>query len=133
MSRFRTLNAKAPVTLFHDGHCPFCRVEVNWLGKHHHRERVKLVDIQDEHFCADGYDTHFDAMMGKLHVLDNQGRWYIGMDASRALYAVLGYRRLVWISCLPVVSAVMDASYRFFARRRVRLGQWWEKRQSRAR
>ncbi|MYL22445.1 thiol-disulfide oxidoreductase DCC family protein [Vreelandella massiliensis] len=128
MSRFYPLNAKAPVTLFHDGHCPFCRVEVAWLGKHRHREHVKLVDIQAPSFHADAHATDFATMMGKLHVLDSQGQWYIGMDASRALYAVLGYRRLVWLSCLPGLRGVMDAAYRFFARRRVKLGRWWEKR-----
>ena len=55
---------------------------------------------------------------------------YIGMDASRALYAVLGYRRLVRFSCLPGVHSIMNAGYRFFARRRIWLGQWWEKRQT---
>ncbi|CAM4047590.1 DUF393 domain-containing protein [Vreelandella rituensis] len=130
MSRFQPLQASAPVTLFHDGHCPFCRVEVAWLEKHRQRERVKLVDIQSPTFNAEAYGTRFERMMGKLHVLDSQGAWYIGMDASRALYAVLGYRRLVWLSCLPGVCGVMDAGYRFFARRRVRLGQWWEKRQA---
>jgi hypothetical protein len=50
------------------------------------------------------------------------------MDASRALYAVLGYRRLVRLSCLAGLRSMMDAGYRFFARRRIRLGLWWEKR-----
>jgi len=35
------------------------------------------------------------------------------MDASRALYAVLGYRRLVRLSCLPGLRSMMDAGYRF--------------------
>ncbi|CAH1043850.1 thiol-disulfide oxidoreductase DCC family protein [Halomonas sp. TD01] len=128
MSRFSTLRAKPPVTLYHDGHCPFCRVEVAWLAKHRHQERVTLVDIQSSDFNAADVGRRFDDMMGLLHVKDSQGNWYIGMDASRALYAVLGYRWLVWLSCLPGLRGVMDAGYRFFARRRVRLGQWWDKR-----
>ncbi|MGE6606323.1 DCC1-like thiol-disulfide oxidoreductase family protein [Halomonas sp. NPDC076908] len=66
--------------------------------------------------------------MGQLHLRNSLGAWYIGMDASRALYAVLGYRRLVRFSCLPGVRGLMNTGYRFFARRRIRLGQWWEKR-----
>ena len=84
MSRFATLNAQAPVTLYHDGHCPFCRVEVAWLVKHRHQERVRLIDIQSNEFNASEIGRSFDAMMGQLHVQDNQGRWFIGMDASRA-------------------------------------------------
>ncbi|MBR2514763.1 MAG: DUF393 domain-containing protein [Halomonas sp.] len=130
MSRFSTLQAAAPVTLFYDGHCPFCRVEVEWLSKHRHQEQVKLIDIQSNEFNAAELGRSFDDMMGQLHLLDNKGIWYVGMDASRALYAVLGYRRLVRLSCLPGLRSAMDAGYRFFARRRIRLGQWWEKRQT---
>ncbi|OJA05100.1 thiol-disulfide oxidoreductase DCC family protein [Halomonas sp. QHL1] len=132
MSRYTPLNAAPPVTLFHDGHCPFCQQEVAWLEKHRHREHIALVDIQASDFNAQAYGQEFNAMMGQLHLLDSQGNWYIGMDASRALYAVLGYRRLVRLSCLPGVRGVMNAGYRFFARRRIRLGQWWEKRQTKS-
>ncbi|MFO7908476.1 MAG: DUF393 domain-containing protein [Halomonas sp.] len=128
MSQRDTLSAKAPVTLFYDGHCPFCRVEVDWLAKHRHHQRIQLVDIQQAEFLEGQYGASFDTMMGKLHVLDNAGHWYIGMDASRALYAVLGYQRLVRFSCLPIISGMMDIGYRLFARYRVRLGNWWEKR-----
>ncbi|GEN29494.1 hypothetical protein HVA01_31400 [Halovibrio variabilis] len=130
MNRFSPLHAAPPVILFHDGHCPFCRQEVAWLEKHRHREHIQLVDIQDERFDAQAYDQDFAAMMGQLHLRDSQQAWYVGMDASRALYAVLGYRRLMWLSCLPGVRGLMNAGYRFFARRRIRLGQWWEKRQA---
>ncbi|NWN83114.1 MAG: DUF393 domain-containing protein [Halomonas sp.] len=68
-------------------------------------------------------------MMGRLHVRDADGRWFVGMDASRALYAVLGYRRLVWMSTLPGVGGLMDAGYRWLARRRLRLGRWLERRE----
>ncbi|MCO7247463.1 DUF393 domain-containing protein [Halomonas sp. Mc5H-6] len=130
MSRFSPLGASAPVTLYHDGHCPFCRVEVNWLSRHHHQDRIRLVDIQSADFNATHDRETFEAMMGLLHVKDSQGNWYIGMEASRALYAVLGYRRLVWLSCLPGLKGSLNWGYRWFARRRVRLGQWWEKRSS---
>ena len=129
MSRFATLDAQAPVTLYHDGHCPFCRVEVAWLAKHRHRSRVRLVDIQSSEFKPEEVGRSFDTMMGQLHLQDREGRWFIGMDASRALYAVLGYRRLVKLSCLPGLRGMMDAGYRFFARSRIRLGRGWEKRQ----
>ncbi|QTF93599.1 DCC1-like thiol-disulfide oxidoreductase family protein [Halomonas sp. BM-2019] len=50
--------------------------------------------------------------------------WFIGLDASRALYTALGYRRLVWLSSLAGVAPLMDAGYRWFSRRRGRLGRW---------
>lgn len=128
MSRRDTLNAQAPVTLFHDGHCPLCQREVDWLSRHPRRERVRLVDIQAPGFDAEAQGKTFAGMMGRLHLRDAAGHWFIGMDASRALYAVLGYRRLVWLSTLPGLAGLMDAGYRWFARRRVRLGRWLERR-----
>jgi predicted DCC family thiol-disulfide oxidoreductase YuxK len=130
MGRYTPLHASTPVTLFHDGHCPFCQQEVAWLEKHRYRERITLVDIQASGFSAQEHGRDFNAMMGQLHLRDSRGEWYIGMDASRALYAVLGYGRLVRISCLPGICGLMNAGYRFFARRRIRIGQWWEKRQA---
>ena len=125
MSRYRPLAARSPVTLFHDGHCPLCQREVAWLARHPRRDRVALVDIQAEGFNAEALGSSFEAMMGRLHLCDAADHWFVGMDASRALYAVLGYRRLVWISCLPGLAGALDAGYRWFARRRVRLGRWW--------
>ncbi|MGE4533964.1 thiol-disulfide oxidoreductase DCC family protein [Halomonas sp.] len=128
MSRRDTLAATPPVTLYHDGHCPLCQREVAWLARHPRRARVALVDIQAPEFDAAALGSSFEAMMGRLHLRDAAGRWFIGMDASRALYAVLGYRRLVWLSTLPGVAGPMDAGYRWFARRRVRLGRWLARR-----
>lgn len=128
MTRRATLAARAPVILFHDGHCPLCQREVAWLARHPRRERVRLVDIQAVNFDAAPHGRSVATMMGQLHVRDADGRWFVGMDASRALYAVLGYRRLVWLSTLPGVGGLMDAGYRWFARRRLRLGRWLERR-----
>lgn len=101
MSRRESLAARPPVTLYHDGRCPLCQKEVQWLSRHPRGNRIRLVDIQAPGFDPQALGIRFEAMMGKLHLRDVDGRWFIGMDASRALYAVLGYRRLVWLSCLP--------------------------------
>lgn len=71
------------------------------------------MDIQDSHFNAHEYRREFDAIMGQLHLQGSKGVGYIGMDASRALRAVLGYRRLVRIPCLPGMHGLMDTGYRF--------------------
>ncbi|WP_158772603.1 thiol-disulfide oxidoreductase DCC family protein [Cobetia sp. L2A1] len=120
----RIWQASAPVTLYHDGKCPLCQREVAWLSRHPRRERVNSVDIRDEKFSPEALGLTFKTMMGRLHVQDARGEWYVGMDASRALYAVLGYRRLVRISLLPGLRPGMDMSYRFFARHRERIGRW---------
>lgn len=128
MTRREALEARAPATLYHDGRCPLCQREVAWLARHPRRARVRLVDIQAPDFDAASLGTTFTTMMGRLHVHDAAGRWFVGMDASRALYTVLGYRRLVWLSTLTGIAGMMDGGYRWFARRRLRLGRLLERR-----
>ncbi|RAH38839.1 DUF393 domain-containing protein [Halomonas sp. SL1] len=118
-------HAVSPVTLFHDGHCPFCQREVAWLARHPRRERVRLVDIQTTDVAAE-WGRSFEVMMGRLHLRDADGTWFVGMDASRALYAVLGYRRLVALSMLPGLAWGVDRGYAVFARYRIGLGQRWQ-------
>lgn len=120
----RIWQASAPVTLYHDGKCPLCQREVAWLARHPGRERVRTVDIRAPDFSPQALGLSFETMMGRLHVQDARGEWYVGMDASRALYAVLGYRRMVRLSLLPGLRPLLDMSYRFFARHRERIGRW---------
>lgn len=94
----RTVKRSPPVTLFHDAHCPFCQQEVTWLEKHRQREHITLIDIQSSGFSAQEYGREYSVLMGQLHLSDSQGKGDIVMDASRALYATLGYRRLVRVS-----------------------------------
>ncbi|MCE9680747.1 DCC1-like thiol-disulfide oxidoreductase family protein [Halomonas alkalisoli] len=64
MSRRETLAAKAPVTLYHDGHCPLCQREVAWLARHPLAARVELVDIQAPDFDPAPLGKRFAEMMG---------------------------------------------------------------------
>ncbi|AMC99904.1 ion transporter [Halomonas chromatireducens] len=123
MHRSEPLAAKAPVTLYHDGHCPLCQREVAWLSRHPLAQRVTMVDIQASDFDPVPLGKQFPDMMGKLHVRDAKGCWFIGMDASRALYAVLGYRRLLRIfrvlrlvSMIPELRMLMAALFKSIPR-----------------
>lgn len=116
MTSFETL--ATPLTLFHDGQCPLCRKEIAWLRRHPRSELIRFVDIRAEGFSAQAWGQRFEDMMGKLHLRDAAGRWFIGMDASRALYATLGHRRWVRLSSVPGVRELLDIGYLGFARLR---------------
>lgn len=119
------LMAQAPITLFYDGGCPLCQHQVRWLRRHKHRQRIRFIDIRSEGFSAEKWGRNCDELMGRLYALDGAGRWYRGMDSSRALYAVLGYRWLVGLSSLPGLRQLLDRLYLAVAKRRHRLGRWF--------
>ena len=116
MNRFETL--ATPLALFHDGQCPLCRKEIAWLRRHPRSRLIHFIDIRDDDFCAEAWGQRFDDMLGKLHLRDATGHWFIGMDASRALYATLGHRRWVRLSSVPGVRGLLNIGYLGFARLR---------------
>lgn len=81
------------------------------------------MDIRHPDFDAAQWGKRIEDMMGKLHLLDARGHWIVGMDASRALYATLGYRRWLWFSMLPGMRQALDLGYRLFAKLRPWLGR----------
>ncbi|SHE56525.1 Predicted thiol-disulfide oxidoreductase YuxK, DCC family [Modicisalibacter ilicicola DSM 19980] len=118
--------ARAPITLFYDGGCALCRRQVGWLERHRHRERIRFIDIRADGFDPAPWGRDCDELMGRLYALDGAGHWFAGMESSRALYAVLGHRWLVRLTCLPGLRPLLDALYMAVARRRNRLARWLE-------
>ncbi|MFC3294301.1 thiol-disulfide oxidoreductase DCC family protein [Modicisalibacter luteus] len=118
------LDARAPITLFYDGGCPLCRRQVAWVKRRRGHDRVRFIDIRARGFDPTQWDRTCDELMGRLFALDSEGRWYAGMDSTRALYAVLGYRGWVRLSSLPGLDMMLDRLYLAVAKRRNRIGRW---------
>lgn len=118
------LDARAPITLFYDGGCPLCRRQVAWVKRQKGHDRVHFVDIRAPGFDPTLWGRSCDELMGRLYALDGEGRWYAGMDSTRALYVVLGYRGRVKLSSLPGLGVMLDRLYLAVAKRRNRIGRW---------
>ena len=118
------LDARAPITLFYDGGCPLCRRQVAWVKRQRRLDCVRFIDIRAQGFDPAPWGRTCDELMGRLFALDGEGRWFSGMDSTRALYAVLGYRWWTRISSLPGLNMTLDRLYLAVARRRNRIGRW---------
>lgn len=121
------LDARPPITLFYDGGCPLCRRQVAWVVRHRRSKQVRFIDIRARGFDPAPWGRTCDELMGRLYALDGQGYWYAGMDSTRALYAVLGYRHWVRLSSLPGLKKPLDRLYLAIAKRRNRLGKWLDR------
>ncbi|WP_136066211.1 thiol-disulfide oxidoreductase DCC family protein [Modicisalibacter radicis] len=117
-------HARAPLTLLYDGDCPICQRQVAWIRRRPYRERIRCVDIRAEGFSAAAWGRDWEELLGRMFARDGEGNWFAGMDAVRAMLALLGYRRLVWLSHLPGFRSLLDRLYLAVARHRFALGRW---------
>jgi predicted DCC family thiol-disulfide oxidoreductase YuxK len=109
------------IEVFHDGDCPLCAREVALARRLDRRGRVRFVDIAAKDFDAAVVGISYDALMARIHGRLPDGTIVEGVEVFRRLYAAVGFPRLVALSRLPGVSALLDLGYALFARNRLRL------------
>lgn len=110
------------VEVFYDADCPLCYHEIRmlkWLDRN--RKRVLFTNIADPDFNPEPLGKTFDELMAEIHGRLPDGKWIIGVEVFRQVYAAVGFGLLVWPSRLPGISHVLDAGYRVFARNRLSL------------
>lgn len=108
------------VEVFHDGACPLCAKEIRMLQRLDRRQRIRFVDIAAPDFDAAAVGISWDELMARLHGRLPDGTWIQGVEVFRRLYAAVGFRRLVALSRLPVLSHLLALAYRVFAANRLR-------------
>lgn len=115
--------AQAPLEMLYDGDCPICQRQVAWIRRQRHRERIHCVDIRGSDFSPAAWGRDWEELLGRMFARDGRGEWFAGMDAVRAMLALLGYRRLVWLSHRPGLKGILDRGYLWVARHRFALGR----------
>lgn len=110
--------ASSTLTVFYDGTCPVCSLEIDNLGRRCQAGELALVDISAAEFEAAAHGFVARDLNAVIHAVRADGSVLKGMDALRAAYdaAHLGWM-LRWTARRPFRSA-FDAGYRVFARHR---------------
>jgi predicted DCC family thiol-disulfide oxidoreductase YuxK len=108
------------IEVFYDGDCPLCRREINLLKRLDRRQAIRFTDIAAPAFDPAPLGTDYAALMDQIHGRLPDGTMLVGVEVFRRLYASVGFRRLVALTRLPVVSTLLDWSYRLFAKNRLR-------------
>ena len=125
----QTLDAQSPnpqpsdwqIKLLYDGACPLCLREVNFLTKRDAgRGRVIFVDIADPGYQPqDNGGIDFETAMGRIHAVLPDGTILKNVEVFRRIYEILGIGWVYAITKLPLVGAIADAAYGFWADRRL--------------
>lgn len=113
----------AALTLYYDGNCPFCALEMKRLGDWDRDGKLAFVDI-----ALPGFDpSHLGATMAQLDLQlysqTSDGRVLIGTDSMLAAYTLAGRGALVWPLRVPLLRSVLAVLYRLFARNRYNMSR----------
>ncbi|MBL6686935.1 MAG: DUF393 domain-containing protein [Pseudomonadales bacterium] len=101
-------------TLYYDGDCPLCSVEIRHLNRLA-ADRLNLVNI---HSLSSLSARDRQSMLSQLHLQTDDGRLLLGLDAT--VYAWRQTRfgwLLAWLRW-PVIKPIVDAVYRTWATKR---------------
>lgn len=109
------------VEVFFDGDCPLCKREIALLQRWDEQSRIRFSDIAAPEFDATEVGVSHERLMSEIHGRLPDGRLITGVEVFRRLYGAVGFGWLVTVTRLPGVSQLLDVSYRFFARHRLRL------------
>ena len=109
-----------PIEVFYDGACPLCAREIRFLRRWDTARRIRFTDISSREFRASDYGETEQAFMAEIHGRLPNGDWVRGVEVFRRLYTAIGLGPLVWVTRLPILTALLDRAYGVFARNRLR-------------
>lgn len=118
-SQIRT-NDSWEIEVFYDGDCPLCIREIKMLGRIDRKQKIRFTDIAAPAFSPEELGKVMSTLMAEIHGRLPDGRWVVGVEVFRHLYAAVGLSPLVALTRLPVISHSLELGYRVFARNRLR-------------
>ena len=106
------------LTIFCDGSCPLCSLEVDMLRRRDRDHRLRWVDISAPGFDASAHGFTLRDLDAVIHGVRSDGSVVRGLDVLRLAYGAAGLGWLVAATRLPWLKVPSDAAYRLFARHR---------------
>jgi predicted DCC family thiol-disulfide oxidoreductase YuxK len=104
----------ADITVYFDGSCPLCSLEIAQYASHRGADRLAFVDASDPQTCM-GADLGRGDAMKRFHVRLADDRVLSGAAAFIEIWNALpGWRWAARIARLPGVVPVLEAAYRIF-------------------
>lgn len=108
-----------PLQVFFDGSCVVCATEIEHYLHQEQGGQLLAVDISAADFDPEPYHISQQEFMHELHVIDNDGHVYKGVEAFVAIWQAFPpltvYRLAGAVLSLPLVSPVAGLLYKGFA------------------
>lgn len=105
------------LTIFYDGNCPLCTMEMEDLRRHDHHNRIQLEDIHQTDFEQKFPDIDKSKANNILHgKLD--GLTLLGLDVTYHAWRLVGKKPWIALLRFPIIKSFADRGYLLFAKHR---------------
>lgn len=107
-----------PLTVYYDGACAICSLEMDALRVRDRAGRLVLVDIAAPGFDPGPTGATLAAMNAEIHAHTADGRLLRGVEVLRLAYEAVGLGSVLRATAWGPLKPLADAGYRVFARHR---------------
>ena len=107
-----------PLTLYYDGLCPVCNLEMDNLKARNEQGLLRFVDISVPFFDPTPLGVSLQSLNELIHAKRPAGSLVVGVEVFRLAYSAVGLGRWFAPTALPVLKPLADAAYAVFARNR---------------
>lgn len=113
-----------PLTIYYDGNCPVCAIEINMLRQRCEDGSLRFVDIHAPEFDPTPLGKPLEALNARIHAVRADSLVVEGPEVFALAYRAVGLDALADLISWAPLKPVIDWLYGRFARHRHRLGQW---------
>ena len=105
------------LTIFYDGNCPLCNLEMQKLKRYDDKDLIILVNLRQENFQTLFPYININKALEILHGL-YQGKILLGLDVTHRAWTLVGRGALVAPLQFPVIKQLAHGSYLLLAKYR---------------
>ena len=105
------------LTIFYDGRCPLCSLEMQRLKQQDLTDKISLEDLHQDNFEARFPHINVTKALAILHG-EYQGNLLLGLEVTHRAWTLVGKGGLVAPLQWPVIKQVANASYLILAKYR---------------
>lgn len=109
------VSASAQRTVYFDGACPICRVEIDFYQRLDRENAVVWQDISELEEAALPSGKSRAELLGAMHVRGCDGNWHIGVAGFAETWRGLPvFRWFAWVFSVPGLRHLAELFYRVF-------------------
>jgi predicted DCC family thiol-disulfide oxidoreductase YuxK len=113
------MNITYPLTIYYDASCPMCKTEMETLKETDNQNQLILIDCSDSLMeTPTSCPVTREEMMERIHAIDANGRWIIGVDVFTAAYDSAGFKKLSQLWGSTLLRPILSRAYPIIANNR---------------
>ena len=119
----KTDSSPYSATVYHDGECPICNVEINQMKRLDKTKKINWVDISKDQAALDAAGLTYQQTMDRIHVQDSDAIMQTGVKGFLSVWEHLPYfrRAVPIVKHTPFLLPLMEWVYVKFAKYRLKL------------